>query len=300
MNKADEASFNLDENRMIALLRQSLELNEYEAKTYFSMLLLGRPHSAKDICQKAGVPSSRVYQVLSDLEVTGFIREVFSTGLKTLTKLFVAVTPEEAYKGFVFRKMKAWEQQQQSIETLLDTFRPLSKFLSSSDETTFYELFDLEQAKLMTIQMIDHAKNTIQISSLSMVYFRDVEIHLKRAILERDVKIYILLADPSRLKPYLVQELQTTMEQISHLTHELKNKNNNLQVRYWDLDGWESDEPPLRATIVDQSKVIFLLWPKMGTSIQGRSHCMTSVNMAEYLHHSFETFWERAKVPESK
>ncbi len=31
MNKVDDASFNLDENRMIALLRQSLELIEYEA-----------------------------------------------------------------------------------------------------------------------------------------------------------------------------------------------------------------------------------------------------------------------------
>ena len=58
MKTSRTTSFSLEESRAIALLRQSLEMNEYEAKTYFSMLLLGRPHSAKDICQKAGVPIS--------------------------------------------------------------------------------------------------------------------------------------------------------------------------------------------------------------------------------------------------
>ena len=67
MNKVDEASFNLDENRMIALLRQSLELNEYEAKTYFSMLLLGRPHSAKDICQKVDIFAGGIKQVVVEI-----------------------------------------------------------------------------------------------------------------------------------------------------------------------------------------------------------------------------------------
>ena len=259
------------------------------------MLLLGRPHSAKDIGQKAGVPVSRVYQVLKDLEAAGFIKEVFSTEGMGTTKLFVAISPEEAYKGFILKKAKTWEKQKQSIEALIEEFQPISRFLSSSAETTFYELFNLEQAKLVTIQLIDQAKSTVQISSLSLGYFHDIEDHLKRAILGRDVKVRILLADPKRLKPYLEQELQETMDKISRLSKELKQKENNLQVRFWDLEDWESDEPPLRATIVDGSKAVFLLWPKMGTSSQGRSHYMTETNLTEYLQHSFDLFWARAK-----
>ncbi len=295
MKNTEKASFSLDESHAIALLRQSLELNEYEAKTYFSMLLLGRPHSAKDIGQKASVPVSRVYQVLKDLEAAGFIKEVFSTEGMGTTKLFVALSPKEAYKGFILKKEKSWEKQKQSIEALIEEFQPISNFLSSSAETAFYELLNLEQAKLVTIQLIDQAKSTIQISSLSLGYFHDIKDHLKRAILEKDVKVRILLADQKRLKPYLLKELHDTMDKISRLLRELQQKENNLQVRFWDLDDWESDEPPLRATIVDGSSAVFLLWPKKGTSSQGRSHYMTEINLAEYLQHSFDLFWVRAK-----
>lgn len=295
MKNTEKASFSLNESHAIALLRQSLELNEYEAKTYCSMLLLGRPHSAKDIGQKAGVPVSRIYQVLKDLEATGFIKEVFSTEGMGTTKLFVAISPEEAYKGFILKKEKSWEKQKQSIEALIEEFQPISRFLSCSADTAFYELFNLEQAKLVTIKLIDQAKSKVQISSLSLGYFHDIEAHLRRAILERDVNVRILLGDPKRLKPYLVQELHETMDKISRLLRELKHKENNLQVMYWNLEDWESDEPPLRATIVDGSKAVFLLWPKKGTSSQGRSHYMIETNFVEYLQHSFDLFWARAK-----
>lgn len=298
MNHSRTTSFSLEESRAIALLRQSLEMNEYEAKTYFSMLLLGRPHSAKDICQKAGVPISRIYQVLKDLEAAGFIKEVFPTGGKGAKKLFVAVIPEEAYKGFILKKEKSWKDQKKSIETLIEEFRPLSGFLSDSAETTFYELFDLEQAKLATIQLIDQAKHLVQISSLSFGYFNDIKEHLRRAILNRDVDVRIILADSTRLKTYLVKELKETLQKLSGFLKELEPKDKNLQVRFWDLKNWDSDEPPLRTTIVDGSKAVFLLWPKKGTSSQGRSHYMTETNLVEYLYHSFELFWDQAKVSE--
>jgi hypothetical protein len=74
---------------------QALGLNAYEARSY--LVLLGHPRfKAMELAARARVPRQKVYEVLEGLVEKGFAQVIHER-----TKLFTAVSPEQAVPGYL-------------------------------------------------------------------------------------------------------------------------------------------------------------------------------------------------------
>ncbi len=97
---------------------QQIGLNAYESRSY--LVLLGHPRfKALELAARAEVPRQKIYEVLDSLVDKGFARVV-----QERTKLFSAVEPSLALRGYVSRREESIKQEieQQSLNasTLAD------------------------------------------------------------------------------------------------------------------------------------------------------------------------------------
>ena len=84
---------------------QSMGLNAYEARSY--LVLVGHPRfKALELAARAHVPRQKIYEVLDSLMEKGFARVV-----QERTKLFSAVSPEEAVPHYLARRSTALEME---------------------------------------------------------------------------------------------------------------------------------------------------------------------------------------------
>lgn len=112
-------------NTQSELYLQEMGLSEYESATYVG-LLQGGTSTAKEVAERAGVPQSRVYDVLDSLSAKGFV--VVQEGRP---KKFGPVGPEQAVSQF--REFKRREHVRK-----LDEIRGLSEqFLDVAEETEY-------------------------------------------------------------------------------------------------------------------------------------------------------------------
>src|ERR1043166_6610016 len=84
---------------------QHLGLNAYESRSY--LVLLGHPRfKALELAARSHVPRQKIYEVLDSLVEKGFAQVV-----QEKTKLFSAVSPDQAIPSYVARRGRALEQQ---------------------------------------------------------------------------------------------------------------------------------------------------------------------------------------------
>src|SRR5580700_10038867 len=84
---------------------QQLGLNAYESRSY--LVLLGHPKfKALELAARAHVPRQKIYEVLDSLVEKGFAQVI-----QEKTKLFPAISPDQAIPSFVARRTQAMEQQ---------------------------------------------------------------------------------------------------------------------------------------------------------------------------------------------
>src|SRR5215472_11307381 len=84
---------------------QSMGLNAYEARSY--LVLVGHPRfKALELAARAHVPRQKIYEVLDSLVEKGFAHVV-----QERTKLFSAVSPEQAVPSYLARRSRALEMQ---------------------------------------------------------------------------------------------------------------------------------------------------------------------------------------------
>src|SRR5438132_12876261 len=80
---------------------QGMGLNAYEARSY--LVLVGHPRfKALELAARAHVPRQKIYEVLDSLMEKGFARVV-----QERTKLFSAVSPDEAVPAYMGRRAEA-------------------------------------------------------------------------------------------------------------------------------------------------------------------------------------------------
>ena len=96
----------LEEERHHALeaLKQ-FELSGYEAKAYITLLELGDAE-ASDVAEEAGIPTSRVYDILRSLEKKGMV-----TKQPTSPKVYTANHAQRALEHLVYRIEKSNEER---------------------------------------------------------------------------------------------------------------------------------------------------------------------------------------------
>ncbi|MBI2183742.1 MAG: hypothetical protein HYU39_02155 [Thaumarchaeota archaeon] len=92
------------EERVISLLK-SLDLTEYQAKAYFTMLMLGKSR-ATVLSKRSGVPSGKAYSALYQLSSKKLARahdtrprEFEANGIDCLVQAFVRAKRHEVYKA---------------------------------------------------------------------------------------------------------------------------------------------------------------------------------------------------------
>jgi len=84
---------------------QSMGLNAYEARSY--LVLVGHPRfKALELAARAHVPRQKIYEVLDSLVEKGFAQVI-----QEKTKLFSAVSPNQALPSYLARRAQAVEQQ---------------------------------------------------------------------------------------------------------------------------------------------------------------------------------------------
>ena len=93
---------------------QQIGLNAYESRSY--LVLLGHPRfKALELAARAEVPRQKIYEVLDSLVDKGFARVV-----QERTKLFSAVEPALALRGYLSRREASLKQEieEQSLNAL--------------------------------------------------------------------------------------------------------------------------------------------------------------------------------------
>lgn len=84
---------------------QSIGLNAYEARSY--LVLIGHPRfKALELAARAHVPRQKIYEVLDSLVEKGFAQVI-----QEKTKLFSAVSPDQAIPSYLARRRQALEQE---------------------------------------------------------------------------------------------------------------------------------------------------------------------------------------------
>src|SRR5258706_2128171 len=84
---------------------QSIGLNAYEARSY--LVLVGHPRfKALELAARAHVPRQKIYEVLDSLVEKGFAQVI-----QEKTKLFSAISPDQALPSYLARRRQALEQE---------------------------------------------------------------------------------------------------------------------------------------------------------------------------------------------
>src|SRR5580693_1406416 len=84
---------------------QQVGLNAYEARSY--LVLLGHPRfKALELAARAHVPRQKIYEVLDSLVEKGFAQVI-----QEKTKLFSAVSPDQAIPSSLARRQQEIEQE---------------------------------------------------------------------------------------------------------------------------------------------------------------------------------------------
>jgi sugar-specific transcriptional regulator TrmB len=86
---------------------QAMGLNAYEARSY--LVLLGHPQfKALELAARAHVPRQKIYEVLDSLVEKGF-----ACVIQDRTKLFSAISPDQAVPSYLARRSQALEMELQ-------------------------------------------------------------------------------------------------------------------------------------------------------------------------------------------
>lgn len=258
-------------------LRQ-LGLTEYETQAYLT-LVKGSQMSAEEVARKANIPIPRVYGVLETLKNLGLI-----VILEGRPKKFEIVSPEEGLQNLLkLRKLAAEE----SLRQLEDISQGVKEVLSPifwrerlriRPEDLLDSIDNLALTEKQTKALIAEAKKTLDIFTDIFSWFDDVESDLVKA-LNRGVKIRVLMNMQHPITRATVKKLQALKVDVRHPS----------DLRF-----------PVRGTLSDSSKVVFLIWASpRGKKDQPRYVYRPSYSANEGIvaifQQSFDFRWQKAK-----
>jgi len=261
----------------LILKLKSFGLTEYEARVYL-VLLEGTELTAEEISSLSNVPLPRVYDVLESLEEKGFVKIISGR-----PRRFEAIEPKSAFQGYVNYLRRSLDREISNLENLFNSLNPILeehyyKSRLRIDPSSLLEpLQDLLEMEEKTRDMISSAKNEVIIFSQLFTWFNKIEGEVKDA-LNRGVKFRVLM----RILNQESREIYTRLKKLG------------VNVRISPEDWY-----PVRGTIVDKSKLIFLIWvPKeekrYWSPIVYRPHYTENKGLVAIFLDAFEYRWNSA------
>jgi sugar-specific transcriptional regulator TrmB len=258
-------------------LRQ-IGLTEYEAQAYFA-LVQGSQMSAEEVAAKAEIPLPRVYGVLDSLRDLGLI-----VILKGRPKKFEIVSPKEGFQHLLgIRRRSAEDSLQQLQQICGEVEQVLSpifwrEHLRIRPEDLLEALESLATAETRTKEIIREARHTLDIFTDIFSWFGEVEADLATAA-KRGLKVRVLMNKEHPSTRATVQELQAFKIAVRQ----------PRDLRF-----------PVRGTLADGSKVVFLIWAapegnKQGPKYVYRPSFSANEGIVAIFQHSFEFRWQQAR-----
>lgn len=195
--------------------------------------------TAEEMSQMTSVPITRVYGTLEQLMQKGFARIVQSR-----PKMFHAISPEEARRGYLTHLRRNFERNLLTIE---DTMRHLQRqvepiyvesHLQVKAEELLEPLEDLRAMEKRTSDYVQDASEEILISTALFSWLPKLKTDLRSA-LTRGVRVRILmqLAD---------SQVRRHLDDLKKLGAQIKET----------PDPWH----PVRGTLTDDKDLIFVIW----------------------------------------
>jgi len=270
----------LDE--VIEKLRQ-LGLTEYETQAYLA-LIQGNKMGAEEIARAADIPVPRVYSVLESLKNLGLI-----VVIKGRPKRFEIINPEEGLQNLLTIRKRAAEESLRQLEQVCRSVQQVlspifwHERLHIRPEDLLESLDSLSAAEERTKKLISDAHYTLDIFTDIFSWFEIIDNDLSNAS-RRGVKIRVLMN----------MESSATRETV-HRLHRL-----GIPVRHP-----RDVHFPVRGTIADASKVVFIIWasPESGDPSRPKYVYRPSFSANEGItaifQQSFEFRWRQARPPRS-
>ena len=259
-------------------LRQ-LGLTEYETQAYI-VLVQGAQMNAEEVARNANIPSPQVYGVLESLRDLGLI-----VIIEGRPKKFEIISPEEGLQNLLkIRKRAAEDSLRQLEETSQEVREVLSPIfwrerLRIKPEDLLESIDNMAITEKRTKKLITEAKNNLDIFTDIFSWFDEVEKELTKA-LARGVKIRVLMNMEHSATHQVVKKL----------------KSKKIQVRQpADL------KFPVRGTLADTSKVVFLIWASPGGNRKHpryvyRPSYSANEGIVAIFQQSFEYRWQQGKT----
>ncbi|MFX1509890.1 MAG: TrmB family transcriptional regulator [Promethearchaeota archaeon] len=258
-------------------LRQ-LGLTEYESQAYL-VLVEGAKMNAEEVARKANIPIPRVYGVLENLRDMGLI-----VIIEGRPKKFEILSPEEGFQNLLKIRKRSVEQ---SIRQLELTSQEVKEVLSPifwrerlriKPEDLLESLENLALTEKQTKKLITEAEKTLDIFTDIFSWFDEVEKDLKKA-LARGVKIRILMNMEHPITHHVVEKLKSMKAGVRQPS----------DLKF-----------PVRGTLADSSKVVFLIW---ASPQRNRGHpryvyrpsFSANEGIVAIFQQSFEYRWQKGK-----
>ncbi len=118
---------------LVSLLR-TIGLNQYEARTYASLLLFG-DLTAGELSNRAGLPRPRVYDIVNGLVKKGFVLVQPGRPVK-----YRAVPPEEAINNYIRMKRENFEKEVEKIKKVGEELKVHAQSHKPKEEGGFWLL----------------------------------------------------------------------------------------------------------------------------------------------------------------
>jgi sugar-specific transcriptional regulator TrmB len=270
-----------------AVLRETLELGEYEAAALDGLLRLGRT-TAPNLAEATGIPNARIYGILDDLGNAGYVKIIPGR-----PKEYEPKEPSAILEQATENRRQEFEDFRSNVESMRDEFleyyRPLYENADDTVSTTeelFYVVDVGEPSERQTREIYRQATSYLHIMTKGFEYIDDVEPALEDA-LNAGVAVRILFTHPEHLP-----------EQNVDIQREILDR---IETQFPAVEYRFSETPtPWRGTIADphreEGTAIFLVGEK-DIPLHMRQAAITGdESFIAGMNRYFDLIWEHESV----
>ncbi|MHC1600756.1 MAG: TrmB family transcriptional regulator [Candidatus Nezhaarchaeales archaeon] len=257
----------------ITPIEESLEkagLTLIEAKIY--LFLNENPRKSEDeISAALGINLQELKEALSSLKAKGLVKTVDQD-------TYDVTPPSKALEILLDIKAKYMESELANTRRQLSSIREVleNKYWESRygirDELLLEPLDDLKSMEVKTVRLISEAQREIRIFTASFEWYTKIREVLLDAV-RRGVKVKILMRVVDEHSQKRARDLLE----------------NGIEVKST-VEDWY----PVRGTIVDGNKLLFLIWATEKKLSYYKPHYTENVGLIKIFLDAFERRWERA------
>jgi sugar-specific transcriptional regulator TrmB len=246
-------------------------LTRLEAEVY--LFLVQNPQASESyLCNSLNVSLSDIKTTIASLLQKGLVKILDSEKYDAIPPSKAAQILLEVKTRSVEAELAELRKQLQAMKSDLED-RYWEKRYGIRDELLIEPLDDLRSMEVKTAEIISRAQRDISIFTASFEWYPKVRELLLNA-LYRKVAVRVLMRAADERSKRIAKDLAE----------------NGADVRYATEDWY-----PVRGTLVDESKLVFLIWTTEKKLSYYKPHYTENPGLIKVFNDAFNRRWERAK-----